>query len=89
MSVGHTYTAEELTAALYNAGYEAERLAFTERVIVRSFESTGIFPFNPDRIIQLTASNLGTEVKSEKAKYIDAMKKSVEKKFEKKQECQA
>ena len=84
MSVGHTYSANELTAALYNARYKAECLVFTKQLILRLFELTGIFPYNSDCIMQLAASNLGTGIKVEKAKYIDTTKKSVEQKFEKK-----
>ena len=50
LSLGHNLNPYDLSAALYDAGYRAEQEAFTERVIVRAFERTGVWPFNPKNL---------------------------------------
>ena len=83
--VGKGSTAAELTAtsALYHAAYEAERIAFTDKVIICAFENTGLYPFNLQRIMSLTMDNLGKKEVATKAKYVQAMRKAVEHKLHK------
>ena len=54
LGFSHSITPDEITLALYNAGYKAERIAFTPCVIQKAFANTGLWPFNPDRIMELT-----------------------------------
>ena len=68
----------DLSAALYDTGYRVEHEAFTERVIVRAFERTGVWPFNPERILENTCLNIGLESKQSKAAHIQTMKRSVQ-----------
>jgi hypothetical protein len=44
---------------LWNACFEAERQAFKPDIIIRSFEETGIFPWNPDRYMSRLDEALG------------------------------
>ena len=82
IAVGHTLSPDELAVALYHAGYEAERSTFTERVIKRAFENTGLWPFNPDRILELTENNMGKIDGDSKSKHVASMERSVEHKFQ-------
>ena len=57
---------------LYSTAYEASKTAFTPRVIKRSFRNTGIFPFDPEKIMANARQNLGefkkaTEITKKKA----------------------
>ena len=70
VSIGHTFSPDKLSMALYHAGYKAERVAFTEKVISRAFENTELWPFNPDRILELTAKNMGNDAADSKTKHI-------------------
>lgn len=75
----HTLNRYELNAALYEAGYRAEQDAFTPRVIIRAFERTGVWPFNPQNFLEKTRQNVGLETsKQSKAMYVQAMRRSVE-----------
>ena len=71
-------SAYELSATLYNVAYNAEKDAFTGRVIVQTFERTGVWPFNPDKILENACKNAGLESKKSKAAHVQAMKRSVE-----------
>jgi hypothetical protein len=47
----------QIKMSLYQCAYAAERHAFTPRIIQRAFLNTGIFPFDPARILHLLALN--------------------------------
>ena len=44
-------TSQDIKCMMFEATYHAEVLAFTERVIKRSFSNTGMFPWNRDLIL--------------------------------------
>ena len=70
LTVGHTLSFNELSVALYHAGYEAEQSAFTEKVIKWAFENTGLWPFNPKQMLELTAKNMGKVDDDSKSKHV-------------------
>jgi hypothetical protein len=71
----------QLKMSLYQCAYSAEREAFTPRVIQRAFLTTGIFPFNPERILNLLALNSANGAKQTRSEHISIMVKSVKHMF--------
>ena len=65
---GHKSTPDSL-AGLYSVAYEAERAALMPRVIQRAFESTGIWPFRPVKIMELARANAGEVEHAERTAY--------------------
>lgn len=47
---------------LYKAVYQCEREVFTPRLIKRAFKNTGIFPYQPERIMELARQMRGITV---------------------------
>ena len=62
---------------MYDAAYKAEHTAFTPRVIQRAFVNTGLFPFDPDKILWLAKQNAGMAIKKTRALYVKHMQQSV------------
>ena len=74
----------QIRMAMNQAGFEAEKEAFTDRVIQRSFQNTGLYPFDPERILHLLDLNAGTSIKSTRESHVQVMIRSVEHLFSKK-----
>ena len=66
------------------AGFEAEKKAFTDRVIQRSFQNNSLYPFDPDWILHLLDLNAGANIKSTQESHEQVMICSVEHLFSKK-----
>ena len=60
-------TPDQLLITFYGIAYEAERVAFSVRVIISSFRATGLYPFDPKRIMYLAQKNAGQEFGNTKA----------------------
>ena len=71
---------------LHSVSYEVEASVFTKRTIQRAFFNSGLWPFDPDRMVRLAKDNVGQMKKIEKAKHTGAMTKVVEHVFAKKLE---
>ena len=75
-------TSQEHQMLMYNIAYNAETKAFTKRVIMRSFNETGVFPWQPDIILQLAKQNAALATTKVGTKDIQAMRRSVEAKLQ-------
>ena len=74
----------QVRMAMNQAGFEAEKKAFTDRVIQRSFQNNSLYPFDPDWILHLLDLNAGTNIKSTQESHIQVMICSVKYLFSKK-----
>jgi len=70
-------TTNEIVMAMFQAAFEAEKEAFTDRIIIRSFANTGIFPFSPARILHLADLNSGKMATETRAEHVQVMINSV------------
>lgn len=49
----------DMTEKLFTSLFNIERQSFTEYVITKSFSNTGIYPFDPEKIVCLVNENFG------------------------------
>mgnify|MGYP001796369992 CR=1 FL=1 len=78
LTQAHLFSSEDYSKLLHLAAYEAVEDAFTERVVKRAFANTGIWPFDPARIMDLAKHNAGLKKQKTKGKYLGAMKRIAE-----------
>ena len=51
---------EERRAILLGIFYDAEKNAFTQKIVKQSFEYVGLYPWNPERILEICVKNAPT-----------------------------
>ena len=70
--------AHDIKMIMYETAYHAEDVAFTNRVIKRSFCNTGIYPWNSNLILAKAQQNAGNKTTATAEKYIDVMKQAAD-----------
>ena len=71
-------SANDIKWIMYETAYHAESLAFTEQVIKRAFNNTGMYPWNPTLILGKAKQNAGEKIQDTKHEYVDMMKQAAD-----------
>ena len=72
-----TISKTELSSLFYEVSYHTESVAFKKNIIISSFQTTCIFSFNGEGIVELAKKNAAEAPEETKAAYVDTMRKSV------------